>query len=44
MQMKLLGFTNVDFDITDQQLIKFSVSGRNWRKNGSIMVQYISYS
>jgi hypothetical protein len=34
MQMKLLGITNVDFHITDQQLIKFSVFGRYWRKNG----------
>jgi hypothetical protein len=42
MQMKLLGITNVDFDIIDG-LIKFSSSVRYWRKNGSIMVQYISY-
>jgi hypothetical protein len=44
MQMKLLGITSVDFDIIDQVLIGFSVSDRYWRKNGSIMVQYISYS
>jgi hypothetical protein len=44
MQMKLLGITNVDFDEINQRLIKFSVSGRYWGKNGSIMVQYISYS
>jgi hypothetical protein len=44
MQMKLLGITNVDFDATVQQVIKFSVSSKYWRKNGSIMVQYISNS
>jgi hypothetical protein len=43
MQTKLLGITNADFGVIDQQLIKFSVSGKYWRKNGSIMVQYISY-
>jgi hypothetical protein len=32
-----------DFSVTDQQLIKFSISGRYWRKNASIMVQYLSY-
>jgi hypothetical protein len=42
MQIKLLGITIVDFDIIDQ-LVKFSVSGRYWRKNGSIMVQDIGY-
>jgi hypothetical protein len=39
MQMKLLGITNVDFGVTDQQLIKFSVSGRYWKKkeyNGAV--------
>jgi hypothetical protein len=44
MQMKLLGITSVDFDVIDQQLITFSVFGRYWRKNGSMIVQYISYS
>jgi hypothetical protein len=43
MLMKLMGTTNVDFDITDQQLITFSISGRYWRKNGTVMVQYTSY-
>jgi hypothetical protein len=43
MQMKLLGITNVDSSIRDQRLIKFSISGRYWRKNGSIMALYISY-
>jgi hypothetical protein len=32
MQMKLLGIITVDFDITDQWLIRFSISGRYWRK------------
>jgi hypothetical protein len=43
MQMKLLGITNVDFDVVVQLLIRFSVSGRYWRKSGSVIVQYISY-
>jgi hypothetical protein len=43
MQMKLLEITNVDFGVIDQRLITFSIFGRYWRKNGSIMVQYISY-
>jgi hypothetical protein len=43
MLMKILGITNVDFGVIDQRLIKFSISGRYWRKNGSIMAQYISY-
>jgi hypothetical protein len=42
-QMKLSGITNVDSGAIDQRLIKFSISGRYWRKNGSIMAQYISY-
>jgi hypothetical protein len=41
--MKLLGFTNVNFDVIEQRLIKFSVSGRYWRKNGSIIVQLFIY-
>jgi hypothetical protein len=43
MQMKISGITNVDFGIIDQLLIKFSISSRYWTKNGSLMVQYISY-
>jgi hypothetical protein len=27
-----LGIPSVDFDVTDQRLIKFSISGRCWRK------------
>jgi hypothetical protein len=38
-----MGITNADFDITVQQLIKFSIFMRHWRKSGSTMVQYISY-
>jgi hypothetical protein len=34
MQMKLLGITNVDFDVTDQQQIRSSVSVRYWRNVG----------
>jgi hypothetical protein len=44
MQSKFLGITNVDFGIIVQRMIKFSVSGSYWRKNGSLMVQYINYS
>jgi hypothetical protein len=40
--MKLLGKTSMDFGVIDQQLIKFSICGRYWKKNGSIMVRYIS--
>jgi hypothetical protein len=32
MQMKLLGIINVDFDATDQRLIRVSVSARYWRR------------
>jgi hypothetical protein len=37
MQMKLLGTTNVDFVVIDQCLARFSISGRYWRKSGSIV-------
>jgi hypothetical protein len=30
--MKLLGITIVDFNVIDQQLIKFSIAGTCWRK------------
>jgi hypothetical protein len=33
----------MDFDITDQQLIRNIAFLRCWRKNGSTMEQYISY-
>jgi hypothetical protein len=41
---KLLGMISVGFDVTDQLLIRFSALVRYWRKNGSTMRQYISYS
>jgi hypothetical protein len=41
--MKLLGIINVDSDVIDQLLIRFSAFVRYWRKNGSTMRQYISY-
>jgi hypothetical protein len=40
MQMKLLGITSVGFDVIS---VIFSIFVRYWRKNGSIMVQYIGY-
>jgi hypothetical protein len=41
VQMKLLGITNVDFDVIDQRMIKLSISDGYRRKNRSIMAQYI---
>jgi hypothetical protein len=41
--MKLLGITNVNFDVIGQQLIRFSIPIRCCRKSGSAMVQYIRY-
>jgi hypothetical protein len=41
---KLLGITSEGFNVTDQLLIRFSAFARYWRKNGSTMRQYISYS
>jgi hypothetical protein len=47
MQMKLLGITNVDFDVIGQRLIKFSVSGRYWRRiweyNGTVHHLFIDF-
>jgi hypothetical protein len=43
MQIKLLGITNVDFDVIGQLLIRSSISVRYCRKDGSILAQYISY-
>jgi hypothetical protein len=43
-KMKLLGIISVGFDVTNQLLITFSAFVRYWRKNGSTMRQYISYS
>jgi hypothetical protein len=42
--MKLLGIVSVDFDVTDQLMIRISAFVRYWRKNGSTMRQYISSS
>jgi hypothetical protein len=42
--MNLLGIISVGFDVTDQLLIRFSAFVGYWRKNGSTMRQYISYS
>jgi hypothetical protein len=41
---EIIGTFSVDFDITDQLLIRFSAFIRYWRKNWSTMRQYISYS
>jgi hypothetical protein len=35
VKMKLLGITSVDFGVIDHRLIRFFISGRYWRKNGS---------
>jgi hypothetical protein len=42
--MKLLGAISMDFDVTDQLLIRFSAFVRYWEKSGSTMRLYISYS
>jgi hypothetical protein len=42
--MKLLGIINMGSDITDELLIRFSAFIRYWRKNGSTMRQYSTYS
>jgi hypothetical protein len=42
--MKLFGIISVGFDVTDQLLIRIFAFIRYWRKNGSTMGQYISYS
>jgi hypothetical protein len=46
MQMKLLGTTNVDFDVIDQRLTEFSISGTYWRKweyNGTVHQLFIDF-
>jgi hypothetical protein len=40
---EIMGDHQCDFGVTDQRQIKFSICGRYWRKNGSIMAQYISF-
>jgi hypothetical protein len=46
MQIKLLGITNVDFDVVGQQLIRSSISVRYWRKleyNGTVHQLFIYF-
>jgi hypothetical protein len=45
MQTKLLGTTNVAFDVTGQQLIRFAISVRYWRKeyNGTVHQLFIDF-
>jgi len=38
-----LGIIDVDFDVIDQLLIRYSEFVWYWRKNGSTLGQYISY-
>jgi hypothetical protein len=42
MQIKLLGITNVEFDVIGQWLTTSSISIRNWGKGRSITAQHIS--
>jgi hypothetical protein len=39
--MKLLGTISVDFDVTDQLLIRFSAFIRYWRDNETVHQLYI---
>jgi hypothetical protein len=41
--MKLLGTISVDFDVTDQLLIRLSGFVKYWTKSWSTMRQFISY-
>jgi hypothetical protein len=41
---EIIGIINVGSIVVDQLLIRFSAFVRYWRKNGSTMRQYISYS
>jgi hypothetical protein len=43
MQTKLMGASRVDFNATDQLLIRFSAFVRHCRRNGSTMGQYTTY-
>jgi len=43
MQKKFLGKGNVDFDIIDQLLIRYSLFVRYWRKGLSKMRENINY-
>jgi hypothetical protein len=39
--MNILGIINVDFDVTDQLLIRSFAFVRYWRKNGSTMIHQL---
>jgi hypothetical protein len=45
--MKLFGFISVDFDVTDQQVIRISIPVRYWRKkwecNGTVHQLFIDF-
>jgi len=41
--MKLMDIISVDFNTTVQLLIRYSAFIRYWRKNGSIVEEYINY-
>jgi hypothetical protein len=42
--MKLLMTISVDFEVTDQLMMRFSAFIRDWRKKGSTIKQYINCS
>jgi hypothetical protein len=42
--MKLSGIISVGFDVINQLLFKLFAFVRYWKRNGSTMRQYISYS
>jgi hypothetical protein len=43
MQMKLLGITSADFGAIGQQLIKFSIFVRYWRRSGTVHQLFIDF-
>jgi hypothetical protein len=47
MQMKLLGITKADLDVTDQKKISFYISGRFWRVeweyNGTVHQRFVDF-
>jgi hypothetical protein len=46
MQMKLLGITNVDFDVRDRRLIRFlypSYTREKWEYNGTVHQLFIDF-
>jgi hypothetical protein len=44
MQLKLVGITNVDFNVIGQQLIRSSTSVRYCRKSGTIYQLFIDFN